>query len=208
MLGICCPRMPLEDFVSNFSELIICRLFNTNIFTISRTWCEMVIKGNWSVGAKGTSQDRSGGGPTFTDTYLRNPQVYKHFLFDCELSGFCSTASESLYSRMWLCITGWWVYDISRQCGGFIFRGHCVWCFSFGILSPEDETTMLSWIVRNESPRDVVTHASRWLPFELFPAFPSSLGFPFIYCWKVRFWLLTEHFLQLETSAPCFFIGQ
>ncbi|GFG33019.1 hypothetical protein Cfor_10668, partial [Coptotermes formosanus] len=70
--------MPLEDFVSNFNELIICRLFNTNIFTISRTWCEMVIRGNWSVGAKGTSQDRSGGGPTFTDTYLRNPQ----YMFD------------------------------------------------------------------------------------------------------------------------------
>jgi len=100
MLGIYCLRMPLEDFVSNFNELIICRLFNTNIFTISRTWCEMVIKGNWSVGAKGTSQDRSGGGPTFTDTYLRNPQVYKHFLFDCRFLSFCSTASESLYSRM------------------------------------------------------------------------------------------------------------
>ncbi|XP_021940250.1 calpain-5-like isoform X2 [Zootermopsis nevadensis] len=70
--------MPLEDFVSNFNELIICRLFNTNIFTVSKTWCEMVIKGEWSVGAKGTSQDRSGGGPTFTYTYLRNPQ----YMFD------------------------------------------------------------------------------------------------------------------------------
>jgi hypothetical protein len=38
------------------------------------------MKGEWSAGAKGTSQDRSGGGPTFTDTYLRNPQVYKHLL--------------------------------------------------------------------------------------------------------------------------------
>jgi hypothetical protein len=100
MLGICCLRMPLEDFVSNFNELIICRLFNTNIFTISRTWCEMVIRGNWSVGAKGTSQDRSGGGPTFTDTYLRNPQVYKYFRFDCGFLGFCSTANGSLCSRM------------------------------------------------------------------------------------------------------------
>jgi hypothetical protein len=80
MLGICCLRMPLEDFVSNFNELIICRLFNTNVFTIPRTWCEMVMKGEWSVGAKGTSQDRSGGGPTFISTYLRNPQVYKYFL--------------------------------------------------------------------------------------------------------------------------------
>jgi hypothetical protein len=80
ILGICCLRMPLEDFVSNFSELIICRLFNTNIFAISRTWCEMVMKGEWSVGAKDTSQDRSGGGPIFIDTYLRNPQVHKYFL--------------------------------------------------------------------------------------------------------------------------------
>ncbi|XP_069692223.1 calpain-5-like isoform X2 [Periplaneta americana] len=70
--------MPLEDFVSNFSELIICRLFNTNIFTVSRTWHEVVIKGEWCIGAKGTSQDRSGGGPTFTETYLRNPQ----YMFD------------------------------------------------------------------------------------------------------------------------------
>ena len=124
MLGICCLRMPLEDFVSNFTELIICRLFNTNIFTVSRTWREMVIKGNWSVGVKGTSQDRSGGGPTFTDTYLRNPQVYKHFLFDCGFLGFYSTAGGSLYSGMWHCVTGWLVYYISRQCGGFIFKGH------------------------------------------------------------------------------------
>lgn len=72
--------MPLEDFVSNFNELIICRLFNTNVFAISRTWYEMVVKGEWSVGAKGTSQDRSGGGPAFISTYLRNPQVHKYFL--------------------------------------------------------------------------------------------------------------------------------
>ncbi|PSN42970.1 Calpain-5 [Blattella germanica] len=67
--------MPLEDFVSNFNELIICRLFNTNMFTVSRTsWNEVVVRGEWLTGAKGTSQDRSGGGPTFTETYLRNPQ--------------------------------------------------------------------------------------------------------------------------------------
>jgi hypothetical protein len=55
--------------------------------------CESVLEkaedntgeGEWSVGAKGTSQDRSGGGPTFTYTYLRNPQVYKHFLLNCFL---------------------------------------------------------------------------------------------------------------------------
>ncbi|KAJ9594825.1 hypothetical protein L9F63_013862, partial [Diploptera punctata] len=66
--------MPLEDFVSNFSELVICRLFNTNMFTVSQSWDEVVVKGEWTVGSKGTSQDRSGGGPTFTETYLRNPQ--------------------------------------------------------------------------------------------------------------------------------------
>jgi hypothetical protein len=124
MLGIYCLRMPLEDFVSNFSELIICRLFNTNIFTISRTWCEMVIKGNWSVGAKGTSQDRSGGGPTFTDTYLRNPQVYKCFLFVCRILGFCSSKYE-------ICVVGCGFASLGDRCWmlgdivvSLILRGH------------------------------------------------------------------------------------
>ena len=40
--------------------------------------------------------------------------------------------------------------------------------FSFDILTPEDEITMLSGIVRNESPSDVVTHPLRWLPFEFY----------------------------------------
>jgi hypothetical protein len=80
--------------VSNFNELIICRLFNTNMFAISQTWCEMVMKGEWSVGARGTSQDRSGGGPTFINTYLRNPQVYKYFMLILYLLMTCNWAAK------------------------------------------------------------------------------------------------------------------
>ncbi|XP_049803377.1 calpain-5-like [Schistocerca nitens] len=70
--------MPLEDFVRNFSELTICRLYNTNIFALSQTWKEESIRGEWTTGVKGSLSDRAGGSSEFPETFLRNPQ----YLFD------------------------------------------------------------------------------------------------------------------------------
>ena len=69
--------MPLEDFVSNLGELTVVRLYNNNIFARGRRWKESALRGTWSVGDKGTSSDRSGGGNADSDGFLRNPQ----FLF-------------------------------------------------------------------------------------------------------------------------------
>lgn len=72
--------MPLEDFVSNLGELTIVRLYNNNIFARGRRWKESALRGSWSVGDKGTASDRSGGGNTGSENFLRNPQ----FLFQID----------------------------------------------------------------------------------------------------------------------------
>nr|CAD7199159.1 unnamed protein product [Timema douglasi] len=76
--------MPLEDFVSLFTELTLCRLLNINMFSLSQSWSEAVVRGAWSTGVHGSSEDRSGGcSSAFTGTFLRNPQ----FLLDVGVDG-------------------------------------------------------------------------------------------------------------------------
>ncbi|XP_063244586.1 calpain-5-like isoform X2 [Bacillus rossius redtenbacheri] len=70
--------MPLEDFVSHFTDLVVCRLVPSNIFAVGRRWAEFSAAGTWSSGMKGTSSDRSGGCSAFPDSFLRNPQ----YVFD------------------------------------------------------------------------------------------------------------------------------
>lgn len=69
-------RMPLEDVVSQFTELVICRLLNRNLFAMARcSWQEAAFTDSWRTGMRGTSADKSGGAE---ETMLRNPQVMKH----------------------------------------------------------------------------------------------------------------------------------
>nr|CAD7591790.1 unnamed protein product [Timema genevievae] len=76
--------MPLEDFVSLFTELTLCRLLNINMFSLSQSWSEAVVRGAWSTGEHGSSEDRSGGcSSAFSGTFLRNPQ----FLLDVGVDG-------------------------------------------------------------------------------------------------------------------------
>nr|CAD7407221.1 unnamed protein product [Timema cristinae] len=76
--------MPLEDFVSLFTELTFCRLLNINMFSLSQSWSEAVVRGAWSTGVHGSSEDRSGGcSSAFSGTFLRNPQ----FLLDVGVDG-------------------------------------------------------------------------------------------------------------------------
>nr|CAD7433044.1 unnamed protein product [Timema monikensis] len=76
--------MPLEDFVSLFTELTLCRLLNINMFSLSQSWSEAVVRGAWSTGVHGSSEDRSGGcSSAFSGTFLRNPQ----FLLDVGVDG-------------------------------------------------------------------------------------------------------------------------
>lgn len=67
-------RMPFEDFVVNLEELAIVRLFNNNLFARGRRWYESSVRGAWTIGDRGSLSDRSGGGNTNSETFLRNPQ--------------------------------------------------------------------------------------------------------------------------------------
>ncbi|KAK6623354.1 hypothetical protein RUM43_009206 [Polyplax serrata] len=66
--------MPFEDFVVNLEELAIVRLFNNNLFARGRRWYESSVRGAWTIGDRGSLSDRSGGGNTNSETFLRNPQ--------------------------------------------------------------------------------------------------------------------------------------
>ena len=65
--------MPLDDFLVQFSEMSICRLINTSLFTFAKTWKESQAFGTWRKG-EGANMNRAGGCLNFPDTFLQNPQ--------------------------------------------------------------------------------------------------------------------------------------
>ena len=65
--------MPLDDFLVQFSEMSICRLINTSLFTFAKTWKEAQSFGSWKKGENGT-MNRAGGCLNFPETFLQNPQ--------------------------------------------------------------------------------------------------------------------------------------
>ncbi|CAG7838641.1 unnamed protein product [Allacma fusca] len=63
--------MPYDDFISEFSDLSICRLINTSVFNFRKTWYENYFEGQWT-------EPLTAGGCPNNDTFLKNPQ----FCFD------------------------------------------------------------------------------------------------------------------------------
>ena len=61
--------MPFDDFLHQFSELAICRVINTSLFSFSKTWTEKQVTGAWSA-----SDNRAGGCLNHPETFLNNPQ--------------------------------------------------------------------------------------------------------------------------------------
>ena len=53
--------MTFEDFVVYFTEISICHLLNTSIFTLSRRWYGKSKYGRWTTGVRGSPDDRAGG---------------------------------------------------------------------------------------------------------------------------------------------------
>ncbi|MCL4135333.1 UNVERIFIED_CONTAM: hypothetical protein GTU68_052016 [Idotea baltica] len=70
--------MTFEDFVENFTDLSICFLINTSMFSLSKTWNEAQFESSWTIGVRGHFSDRAGGCPNHKDSFMRNPQ----FRFD------------------------------------------------------------------------------------------------------------------------------
>ncbi|XP_037777127.1 calpain-5-like isoform X1 [Penaeus monodon] len=66
--------MTFDDFVEHFTDLSICFLINTKVFSLSKTWHETVFVDAWTIGIRGHNSDRAGGCPNHKDSFLRNPQ--------------------------------------------------------------------------------------------------------------------------------------
>ena len=64
--------MELNDFLYYFDEVSICRVINTSLLTIRKTWSESVVNGDWNI------PNRAGGCINFKGTFCDNPQ----FLFE------------------------------------------------------------------------------------------------------------------------------
>lgn len=73
-------RMPFDDFLTHFTEMSICRLINTSVFSLSKTWKETQLFGSWSLGRgspdEGSSHvpHRAGGCLNHPESFLDNPQ--------------------------------------------------------------------------------------------------------------------------------------
>ncbi|EPB72007.1 calpain large subunit, domain III [Ancylostoma ceylanicum] len=68
--------MPWYSFVQYFTDISVCQLFNTKIFSTSRRYHEEVFYGEWTTnGVKsGAPDDFAGGCLNFSATFCNNPQ--------------------------------------------------------------------------------------------------------------------------------------
>ena len=79
-------RMSFDDYCQNFVHTAVCRVVNTSIFTINKTWHEGSSHGAWK------KPDRAGGCANNRDTFLQNPQVTNFssdMIFFCFKTEFC-----------------------------------------------------------------------------------------------------------------------
>lgn len=66
--------MAFEDFCRYYTDIDICHIMNTSLFSIKKKWKEYIGKGEW------TSPSRCGGCGNYSDSFLHNPQ----YLFNVE----------------------------------------------------------------------------------------------------------------------------
>ncbi|XP_051813866.1 calpain-5a isoform X3 [Acanthochromis polyacanthus] len=69
--------MTFDDFIANFTDLILCRLINTSYLSLHKTWEEAVMRGSWHR-HDDPLLNRAGGCSNNKHTFLQNPQ----FMFD------------------------------------------------------------------------------------------------------------------------------
>ncbi|KAM6933959.1 calpain-5-like [Xenentodon cancila] len=69
--------MTFDDFIVNFTDLILCRLINTSYLSIHKTWEEVVMRGSWRR-HDDPLLNRAGGCTNNKHTFLQNPQ----YVFD------------------------------------------------------------------------------------------------------------------------------
>ncbi|KAI1898627.1 hypothetical protein AGOR_G00074330 [Albula goreensis] len=69
--------MAIDDWCKYFTDVDVCRLINTSLLSIQKTWHETVLFGSWTKHAEHL-HNRSGGCVNNRQTFLQNPQ----FVFD------------------------------------------------------------------------------------------------------------------------------
>ncbi|MEQ2262314.1 Calpain-5 [Xenotaenia resolanae] len=69
--------MTFDDFIANFTDLILCRLINTSYLSLHKTWEEAVMRGSWSR-HDDPLRNRAGGCSNNKHSFLQNPQ----YVFD------------------------------------------------------------------------------------------------------------------------------
>ncbi|XP_078693465.1 calpain-5-like isoform X2 [Branchiostoma floridae x Branchiostoma belcheri] len=72
--------MSFDDWITHFSDAGICRLINTSLLSIHKTWVESRVFSRWRSVPGDPTHNRAGGCMNNRDTYLQNPQV----LFDVD----------------------------------------------------------------------------------------------------------------------------
>lgn len=65
--------MTFDDFIINFTDLILCRLINTSYLSLHKTWEEAVMRGSWRRNSD-PLLNRAGGCINNKQTFLQNPQ--------------------------------------------------------------------------------------------------------------------------------------
>lgn len=66
--------MSFDDWCQNFTEADVCRLLNTSLLSVQKTWNEVVHFGNWMKHSD-PLRNRCGGCMNHKQTFLQNPQV-------------------------------------------------------------------------------------------------------------------------------------
>ncbi|MEQ2199448.1 Calpain-5, partial [Xenoophorus captivus] len=69
--------MTFDDFIANFTDLILCRLINTSYLSLHKTWEEAVMRGSWSR-HDDPLRNRAGGCSNNKHSFFQNPQ----YVFD------------------------------------------------------------------------------------------------------------------------------
>lgn len=67
--------MSFDDFLANFTDLILCRLINTSHLSLHKTWEEAVMRGSWRR-HDDPLRNRAGGCSNNKLSFLQNPQVF------------------------------------------------------------------------------------------------------------------------------------
>lgn len=108
-------RMSFTDWCKFFTEADVCRLINTSIISIHKTWNEVVHFGSWTKNAE-PLLNRCGGCANHKHTFLQNPQVLHSLLTSrcahARVHMCIHSCSTSFTVRVWRYKGGRWSPDL------------------------------------------------------------------------------------------------